>query len=659
MKIEIAKSAGFCFGVNRALNIANDLIGENNVYTLGPIIHNKYVVNDLKEKGINVYENISDIKSGDTVIIRSHGVSLDVFEKINQLNAKIVDATCPFVQKIQQIVLKASQDGKIVMIAGEPTHPEVVGIKGHCLGECYVFRNSDELKTIAQEHPELDKKEVVVVAQTTFSVAEWKKSMEIIKKLYTKSEIFDTICNATSKRQEEAECLSKKADLMIVIGGRDSSNTAKLRDICQKNCETYLIENADELPVSELKKVKSVAVTAGASAPANIIEEAVNRMTELTNEVQSDKESGETELGFEAMLEESLKKLNTGSKVHGTVMSITPNEVYVDVGRKQSGIIPRNELCDDINVDPADVVKVGDELDLYVMRVNDQEGTITLSKKKLDKEKAFDKMIEAKDNNEQIKGVVTEILKNGIIVSSDSIKVFIPKSLINSYNNQFIIDDLLGKEMPFKVLEIDKFRNRIVGSIKDAILEETQKKADEFWKTAKIGDVHKGIVSSIKPYGAFINLGMVNGLLHISEISWKKVNDVSDFFKVGDEIEVSISSLDRENHKIGLSYKKEEDNPWEILKRTHQEGDIIESYVSGMNEYGVFVPVVDGIEGFVHISEISPKRISTIKGVLSKGEKVSAKILTIDYDEKRVKLSIKQAIKDDIINELSTSSAND
>ena len=652
MKITVAKSAGFCFGVNRALKIVDELIGKKeNIYTLGPIIHNDYVVNDLKSKGVQICNDIEKIKKGDTVVLRSHGVSLNEKELISQKGADIIDATCPFVQKIQQIVQTNSLDGKIVLIAGDPNHPEVKGIKGHCLNESYVFQNAKELEQIANIHKDLLKKDIIIVSQTTFSLPEWEKCLIVAKKLYTNAKIFDTICSATSKRQKEAEKLSKRSDLMIVIGGKNSSNTAKLKDICQKSCQTYLVENALELPFSALQSKKNIGVTAGASAPANIIEEVIESMTKVIEENQN-KQEQEMNFNFEEMLEESLKNLNNGDRVHGVVISINPSEVYVDVGRKQAGIIPRNELSSDPDVNPADVVKIGDELDLLIMRTNDQEGTITLSKKRIDIRKSWDAFEKAKENGDILKGIVKEVSQYGLIVNSNSVNIFIPRSQASA-SRYTKIENLLDQEVEFRIIEIDSRRHRVVGSIRSVLQERQDELSKKFWETAKVGDKLKGTVVSIKSYGAFIDLGGVDGLAHISELSWKKIHDPSEVLNIGDTVEVTIKSLDPENKKVGLTYRNPDENPWNIIAKKYNVGDIIEVQITGIVDYGVFAKVIEGVEGLIHISEISNKKIDTPKGIFSIGDKVKVKILMIDVENKKIKLSSKQAEKEEIINELS------
>lgn len=652
MKIEVGESAGFCFGVKRAVDIVNKLIGsEAKVYTLGPIIHNDCVVNDLKDKGINVLESVDAIKERDIVVIRSHGVPISTKEEILKKGAVIIDATCPFVQKIHKIVQKNSGDDKIVLIAGDRDHPEVRGIKGHCSGECYVFQNEKELKDIIKKHPYLLKKNITVVAQTTFSVNELRNCVKNIKKVYTKAEIFDTICNETSRRQKEAEKLSKNSDLMIVIGGKNSSNTAKLRDICKKNCETYLIENSCDIPIMALKSARNIAITAGASTPVRIIKEVVKTMEEVINKSQLDQElDDEMDFNFEKMLEESLKNLSTGDRVNGIVISITPNEVYVDVGRKQAGFIPRCELSNDPNVDPLDIVKVGEELDLLIMRTDDQEGTIMLSKKRIEFVKGWDILSKAQDDEKELKGIVREVSKYGLIVRNNSIDIFIPNYQASLSRNTKL-EELLGKEVTFKIIEVERKRRRAIGSIRAVLKKERDKLSQEFWEEAKEGKSYKGKVVAVTDYGVFVDIGGIDGMVHISELSWNRVTHPSDILKVEDEIEVSIKSLDKENNKISLTYKKEKDNPWGILKKDYPIGSIIDSEITGITEYGAFAKVIDALDGLIHISEMVDNKIENSEGKLSVGDKVKVKILDIDFDKRRIKLSMKYDSQEEVVGE--------
>ena len=642
MKIILAKSAGFCFGVNRAVTIVNNLLEEGKkVTTLGPIIHNPHMVAELAERGVEIADTPNDLSSMDrTLVIRSHGVPQSVIDEIEQKGISYENATCPFVSKIHQIVKDNSREGKVILIAGDENHPEVQGIVGHCEGEHYIFKNYEDLGKLLKKLENIENISICVVAQTTYDVKEWKNCLKLLKKVYTNAKIFDTICSATSIRQSEAEELATISDIMVVIGGRQSSNTAKLFSVCKSNCErTYLIESAAELDDIALIDADIIGITAGASTPARIIKEVFNTMTENIEKTENTAEN------FAELLEESLKNFNTDEKVHGVVVGIAPNEVYVDVGRKQAGFIPLAELSNDPNAKAEDLVKIGDELDLLIMRTNDQEGTIMLSKKRLDAIKGWDEIIKANEEDTPVTGFVTDVVKGGVIAVANGVRVFIPASQATATRGE-PLENLLKKEVSFKIIEVNKGRRRAVGSIRAILKEERQKLADKFWETAEIGKKYTGTVKSLTSYGAFVDIGGIDGMIHISELSWGRIKHPSEVVKVGDTVEVYIKDLDREKGKISLGYKNTEDNPWEILKRDYPEGTVTEATIVGMTDFGAFANILPGIDGLIHISQISTERIEKPQDVLKIGDKVTVKITKIDFDKKRISLSIRELLED-------------
>ena len=642
MKIILAKSAGFCFGVNRAVTIVNNLLEEGKkVTTLGPIIHNPHMVAELAERGVEIADTPNDLSSMDrTLVIRSHGVPQSVIDEIEQKGISYENATCPFVSKIHQIVKDNSREGKVVLIAGDENHPEVQGIVGHCEGEHYIFKNYEDLGKLLKKLENIENISICVVAQTTYDVKEWKNCLKLLKKVYTNAKIFDTICSATSIRQSEAEELASISDIMVVIGGRQSSNTAKLFSVCKSKCErTYLIESAAELDDIALIDADIIGITAGASTPARIIKEVFNTMTENIEKTENTAEN------FAELLEESLKNFNTDEKVHGVVVGIAPNEVYVDVGRKQAGFIPLAELSNDPNAKAEDLVKIGDELDLLIMRTNDQEGTIMLSKKRLDAIKGWDEIIKANEEDTPVTGFVTDVVKGGVIAVANGVRVFIPASQATVTRGE-PLENLLKKEVSFKIIEVNKGRRRAVGSIRAILKEERQKLADKFWETAEIGKKYTGTVKSLTSYGAFVDIGGIDGMIHISELSWGRIKHPSEVVKVGDTVEVYIKDLDREKGKISLGYKNTEDNPWEILKRDYPEGTVTEATIVGMTDFGAFANILPGIDGLIHISQISTERIEKPQDVLKIGDKVTVKITKIDFDKKRISLSIRELLED-------------
>ena len=628
--------------MNRAVTIVNNLLEEGKkVTTLGPIIHNPHMVAELAERGVEIADTPNALSSMDrTLVIRSHGVPQSVIDEIEQKGISYENATCPFVSKIHQIVKDNSREGKVVLIAGDENHPEVQGIVGHCEGEHYIFKNYEDLGKLLKKLENIENISICVVAQTTYDVKEWKNCLKLLKKVYTNAKIFDTICSATSIRQSEAEELASISDIMVVIGGRQSSNTAKLFSVCKSNCErTYLIESAAELDDIALIDADIIGITAGASTPARIIKEVFNTMTENIEKTENTAEN------FAELLEESLKNFNTDEKVHGVVVGIAPNEVYVDVGRKQAGFIPLAELSNDPNAKAEDLVKIGDELDLLIMRTNDQEGTIMLSKKRLDAIKGWDEIIKANEEDTPVTGFVTDVVKGGVIAVANGVRVFIPASQATATRGE-PLENLLKKEVSFKIIEVNKGRRRAVGSIRAILKEERQKLADKFWETAEIGKKYTGTVKSLTSYGAFVDIGGIDGMIHISELSWGRIKHPSEVVKVGDTVEVYIKDLDREKGKISLGYKNTEDNPWEILKRDYPEGTVTEATIVGMTDFGAFANILPGIDGLIHISQISTERIEKPQDVLKIGDKVTVKITKIDFDKKRISLSIRELLED-------------
>lgn len=644
MSIKKADSAGFCFGVNRAINIVNELLEQGiRVCTLGPIIHNMEMVRELEQRGCVPVESIDELTGDSTLVIRSHGVERRIINELECRNISYKDATCPFVKKIHRIVSDTNPESDVVIIAGNKNHPEVCGIIGHCNTVCYTFNNEQELDELLSIIPDWNNKNVLIVAQTTFDTQEWKKSIKKIKKLCTNAKIFDTICNATQVRQNEADAIAAQSDFMVVIGDRHSSNTGKLFDICKRQCKnTVLIETANELDRSVVLNADKIGVTAGASTPARIIKEVLDTMSEI--------KSGETNVNqsFEEMLEESLKNLNTNERVMGTVLSIAPNEVQVDVGRKQTGFIPVSELSNDPNAKPEDVVSVGDEIELLIMKTNDQEGTIMLSKRRVDAQKGWEELKEKSESQEVLSGKVTEAVKGGVIVLYNNSRIFIPASQATATRDENL-EDLVGQEVDFRLIEVSQNgrRRRAIGSIRSVLKEQRAAQREEFWKSCEIGKRYKGVVKSLTSYGAFVDLGGVFGMIHISELSWTHIKHPSEVVNIGDTVDVYIKDINDETKKISLGFKNAEDNPWEILKNQYPEGTVVNATIVGLTTFGAFANIIPGIDGLIHISQIANKRIEKPADVLSVGETVEAKITAIDFDKKRVSLSMRALLPED------------
>ena len=654
MKITLAETAGFCFGVNRAVNTVYELLEKGKkVCTLGPIIHNPQLVKELEEKGVRVVEREVETKPEEILVIRSHGVPFSVMENAEKQGVQVVDATCPFVAKIHKIVSEASHRGDTVLIAGDEKHKEVIGIMGHCDGEVFVFSDEHSLEELLLKHPELKEKSLCVVSQTTFNQEIWKKTENFLKKVCTNLSVFDTICNATSMRQTEAAKLSKENDLMIVVGGRHSSNTSKLYDVCRENCEkTYQIETAAELKKEYFENVSCVGVVAGASTPAAIIKEVIKTMSEILNPVEEQTEATElVQKSFEEMTDEeafeaSLNSLNSDQKVCGVVLAVSPTEIQVDIGRGLAGYVSADEYSYDRNANMMEEVKVGDKLNLIIMRTNDQEGTAMLSKRRYDSIAGWDKIVSAKDSGEILNGYVSEVIKGGVIAVTNGIKVFIPASQATLSRNDSL-DELKGQEVAFRIIEIGR-RRRAIGSIRSVLREERKAAQAKIWDEIAVGDRFTGTVKSLTSYGAFVDIGGVDGMVHVSELSWARIKNPSEVVLVGDTVDVYVKAIDKDKKKISLGYKKEEENPWTIFQNNYKEGDVVKVTIVSMTTYGAFARIISGIDGLIHISQIADKHIAKPQDELTVGQEVEAKITAIDFDKKRVSLSIRALIEPEV-----------
>lgn len=650
-KISVAATAGFCFGVDNAVKIVyNELDNRNNVVTLGPIIHNADVVEDLRSKGAVPIE-LDEVQKGQTVIIRSHGVGLDVYEKLKAAGARIVDATCPFVARIHKIAYERSLEGCTVLVAGDEKHPEVIGIRAHCQGESFAFASPQELEKLAAQHG-LAQKKIAVLAQTTFNKAIWEECSSLAKQLLPQAEVFDTICSATGERQREVEMLAKSSDLMVIVGGAHSSNTRKLYDIASKFCKSVHVENAKQLREMkiDLSRAKSVGISAGASTPAYIIKEVEQTMSELIN-VDED-------FNWEEEMEKSLKPIHIGKRVTGTVLSVNNTEVYVDLGTKQQGVIPASELTNDPTLKPEDVVKVGDELDLLVLKTNDQDGVVTLSKKKIDAAAGFEKIVAAKETDEVLTGVVKSVIKGGVLVNCNGVSVFVPASQA-APKRDFDLNELVNKEVNFKILEVNEGRQRAVGSIRIVARELRAAAQTKFFENTQPGEEVEGVVKSITDYGVFVDLGGVDGLVRRVDLSWNRDKKPADIVSVGDKITVRIKDIDNETKKISLVYKKDEENPWEIFKANYEAGQTVSAKIVSITSFGAFAQIIEGIDGLIHISQIANKRVDNVADVLTVGQEVECKITEIDLDKKRISLSIRALLPEEEVEEAADETAQE
>ncbi len=645
-KILTAKTAGFCFGVDRAVKMVYNTIDSDNgknVVTLGPIIHNPFVVKDLEEKGVFAIKNATEATAENTVIIRSHGVESAVYDELEAIGAKVLDATCPFVSKIHKIAAEESKKGTFILIAGDRTHPEVEGICGHCFGEFDVFSDENELTAIYEKKLKNSQKRVAILSQTTYNIKLWERCIEKARELLPDALIYNTICNATFERQSEAIELAKRADVMLIVGGKHSSNTLKLHTVCSKYCSCFLVENGRELydiNFSDVEFRKNIiGISAGASTPAYIIKEVQCTMTEILNNLDE-------EFNFEEALEQSFKKIYTGAKVRGYVTSVNNGEVIVDIGTKHTGYIPASELSDDSSVKPADVVSVGDEIDLIVTKISDQDGIVTLSKKKVDAMVGFETIKTAKEEGTILSGVVTNVIKGGILVLSNGVKVFIPASQATARRDDKL-EDLLKKTVDFKVLEVTENRGRALGSIRAVLKDKKGEAETKFFDQTAEGAVLNGTVKSITDYGVFVDLGGVDGLIRKPDLSWARIKHPSDVVSVGDVIEVTVKDIDKENHKISLVYKKTNENPWELFKAQYAVDQEIKATIVSITAFGAFAQIIPGVDGLIHISQIANQRVNNVADMLKVGDEVDCKITEIDTDKKRISLSIRALLPEE------------
>ena len=660
MSVELAKTAGFCFGVKRAMEMVETLLADGKkVCTLGPLIHNPQTVASLAARGVSIVDDPDEVPPDATLVIRSHGVGRDVYDKIAARGLTVCDATCPFVDKIHRIVEEHSKAGAVVLIAGDEHHPEVIGIRGFCEGPSYVFDSPEMLQNLLDDPAVIGDKSSVLVSQTTFQKKVFENCKKIAKKHYTNALLFDTICNATANRQQEAVELSQRHPVMVIVGGRQSSNTAKLCAVCEPYSSAHLVETAADLSPDWFAGVRSAGLTAGASTPADIIKEVQSTMSEILNEEKnipavSEADAPEKsfdEMSFEEALEASFNNLsNNDGRVKGIVVGINPSEVQVEVvGRKQTGYIPVDELSAE-GAEPSTLVKIGDELDLLIMRTNDQEGTITLSKKRVDALKGFDDIAKAAETNDILEGKITDVVRGGVIAVAKGVRVFIPASHASAVRMEDL-SPLVGTDARFRIIEVNPARRRAVGSIRSVYREERKEKAEALWNSLEVGATYKGVVKSMTTYGAFVDLGGADGMIHVSELSWKRVKHPSDVLTIGQEVEVTVKAIDLEKHKISLGYRKEEDNPWTKFTTNYNVGDVVTVKVVSMTTFGAFANIIDGVDGLIHISQISNHRVEKPEDELKIGQEVEAKIINVDADKKRISLSIRALLPEEVVEE--------
>jgi len=640
MSVVVAKSAGFCFGVNRAVELVEQAAaGDKTVVTLGPIIHNRHAVAHFESMGVGVIDSPEQAQPGSVVIIRSHGVTKAVYEALERRNVEIIDATCPFVKRIHGIVSNAQEEGRLPVIIGTRDHPEVEGIAGWC-DACYIFQTPEELENWAKTRTDRADLPICMVCQTTSTESLWNSCVKIAKKQFTNLKIFDTICKATEFRQNEAADISKRCQAMVVVGDTKSSNTGRLAMICREHCDkVVLVDNAAELQPEFFRGAADIGITAGASTPAWIIKEVNKTMSEITN-VEAVQEEN-----FAELLEQSIKTLNTGDKVTGIVTGIGSTEVQIDLGTKHAGYIPYDEVSNDPAVKPEDILKVGDEIEVFVVRVNDQEGTCQLSKKKLDGLKAWDDMATWCEEKTTVDGVITEENKGGLVANVKGIRVFVPASQ-SGVAKGGDMTGMVGQAVQLKITEVNRARRRVIGSIR-AVSSETRKAAQEkLWSEIQEGAKYHGTVKSLTSYGAFVDIGGVDGMVHVSELSWNRIKNPAEVVSVGDEIDVYVISFDPEKRKISLGYKTAEMNPWNQFMTGYNVGDVVNAKIVKLMTFGAFAEIIPGVDGLIHISQIANRRIGKPEDVLSEGQEVQVKITEVDAENKRISLSIRALLED-------------
>ena len=664
-KYILAKSAGYCFGVERSVRIAREALEEGKCYCLGELIHNRDTVRELEHLGMTVINEAEALPTGERVVIRAHGIARSVYEELAARSAVVIDATCPLVRRIHKIAEKAAGEGRRIVVIGDREHPEVRGICGWC-EDAIVFSDAAEMDEWMSKDAKNAQAPLTVVFQTTQIREKLIEIEKILKKRCTNAKLFDTICGATADRQGEAIRLARICEAMVVIGGAHSANSLHLAELCRQNCSRVaFISDADELDCSVLIGAGLIGITAGASVPPRIIKEVVKKMSdeiiieETTGEdvaatvaeeatpveaepaVQAEAAvKPDSEKTFDELLEDSIRTINNGDTVSGYVVSITPTEVTVDLGTKHSGYIPVTEFTDDGALKVEDVIHVGDKIEACVVRVNDVEGTVMLSKKRLDSIKSWNDVENAQADGTVVEGKVTEDNKGGVVVNIKGIRVFVPASQ-TGLPRDAAMSELVGQTVRLKITEVNRGRKRVVGSIRAVASRERKERAEKIWNEIEIGKHYEGVVKSMTSYGAFVDIGGIDGMVHVSEISWNRINKPSDVLNVGDKIDVYVIGFDKEARKISLGHRDPNQNPWKVFTDTFSVGDIAKVKIVKLMPFGAFAEVLPGTDGLIHISQIANRRIGQPSEVLSVGDVVDAKITNIDNEKQKISLSIR------------------
>ena len=632
MEVRLAKTAGFCFGVERAVNTVIGLTKGDclPVYTFGPIIHNEAVVKDLENRGVRILQDESEIDSvtKGTIVIRSHGVSRAVHEHMKRRETetgglvKIADATCPFVKKIHKIAEQESKAGKQMVICGDASHPEVQGIVGWCVTPAIVIGSVEEAERIADTLP----KEICVVSQTTFHFNKFKSIIAFFASLgYDRNDsVVNTICNATEERQTEAKRLAATCDAMVVIGSESSSNTRKLYEICRQECpNTFYVQSVDDLGYRAFPSFRCVGITAGASTPKNIIEEVQNRMAEEN---------------FEQMLDETFKTIHNGEVVEGTVIRVKEDEIALSIGYKADGILSKSEYSSQPIADLREVVKEGDKIAVKILKVNDGEGQVLLSRKRLAADRTSQILQDAFENKTVVTAKVSEVVKGGITALVDECRVFIPASLVSDTFEKDLTK-YQGQEISFLITDYDPKKRSIIGNRRVLLTEQKKAAMEEALSRIQPGDVIEGVVKNVTDFGAFVDIGGIDGLLHISEMSWGRVGNPKKHYKTGDTVRVYVKDI--KNDKIALSAKFADENPWANAEERFAPGTIVTGKVARMTDFGAFVEIYPGVDALLHVSQISRKRVEKPSDVLKIGQEIEATILDVRPDDQKISISMR------------------
>ena len=636
MKVLLARSAGFCYGVRRAVDMAAAAAERGPVYLLGHITHNDHVIRWLEDKGAVTVSSPEEVPEGAAVLIRAHGEPDDIYARLAARGCAVLDATCPNVARIHDIVRQAQEQGRIPVVMGEADHPEIVGIVG-CTRAGRVIADWTQLEELCRNCPGFQHQPLTFVCQTTAIREDWEKTVETAKKVCTSPVFFDTICGATSKRQSEAVELAGRCDGMIVIGDPKSSNTRRLAQLCRASCPLVVqTQCGEELSREQFRHVRTLGITAGASTPEWIIKEVYNKMSDEIMEIEQ---------SFAEMLEESFKTLNNGDKVTGTVVAVTPTEVQVELGIKYPGYIPLGELSDDPNAKVEDLVKVGDEIEAQVVQVSDRDCMVKLSKKRLDAAKNWETVENAVESKEVLDGYITEQNKGGLVASVKGIRVFIPASQSGKPRGADL-SDMVKTPVKLRITEVNRARRRVVGSIRAVQAEERAAKAAQVWENIEVGKHYAGTVKSLTSYGAFVDIGGVDGMVHISELSWSRIKNPAEVVSVGDSVDVYVISFDPEKKKISLGMKDHSQEPWAVFTSQYGVGDVANVRIVKLMTFGAFAEVVPGVDGLIHISQIADHRIDKPGDVLAEGDMVDVKIIGIDQENKKVSLSIRALLED-------------